>query len=374
LFPHLYVHIPFCTGKCHYCGFYSVVADDRYLKGAYPAVLACEWSPQVRAMFPETAGHIRTVYIGGGSPDTLGAEGLPRLAAILNAQFPLGEVEEWTVELNPSGVTPEMLDALLRMGATRVSVGVQSFNNDTLRRIGRRHSVQDVVHAVRRVQGLGFNNVGIDLIAGLPDVSDAEWKRTLEQALSLGLTHLSVYALSVEDNTPLARQVADGQCALPNDAAQLDALARAEEMLTGAGFGRYEISNYALPGFACKHNLGIWRGNDFLGLGPSAASRAGRWRWTNPRSLDEALPVKRERLSARDDALERVMFRLRLDEGFDPVAAAADYPVLNGVGDEWEKRLAGLSRQGVVERGGLRWRLTPRGREVCDAVIRAVFA
>jgi len=382
MFPHLYVHVPFCTGKCHYCGFYSVVTDDRCLKDSYTVVPACEWSSQVRAMFPETAGHIRTVYMGGGSPDALGAELLPRLAANLKARFPLGDVEEWTVEMNPSGVTSEMVDALLRMGATRVSIGAQSFCDDTLARIGRRHSAQDVVHAVRRVQGLGFSNVGIDLIAGLPGVSEAEWKRTLEQTLSLGLTHLSVYALSVEDNTPLARQVTDGQCVLPSDEAQLDALALAEERLTGAGFGRYEISNYALPGVECKHNLGIWRGNDYLGLGPSASSRARRWRWTNPSSLTAytetllqgaAWPVAREQLSERDDALERVMFRLRLREGFDPFAAVAEYPVLNGVGEAWEKRLEGLAHQGVVERGGSRWRLTARGREVCDAVIKTVF-
>ena len=371
MFPHLYIHVPFCTGKCHYCGFYSVVAEG----GAPRLAVPMHGGTPCATKHGETpCATVQTVYIGGGSPDVLGADGLSRLAENLKAKFPLDGVGEWTVEMNPSGVTPEIVDALLRMGVTRVSIGVQSFNDGTLARIERRHSAQDAVCAVRKVQDRGFNNVGIDLIAGLPGVSETEWKGTLEQALSLNLTHLSVYALSVEGNTTLAQQVAAGKCVLPTDEVQLDALALAEGMLASAGFGRYEISNYALPGFECRHNLGIWRGNDYLGLGPSAASRIGRWRWTNPSSLDETLPVKREQLDEMDDALERVMFMLRLGEGFDPFAAMERFPVLRGAGDEWEKRLAGLARQGVVERGGLSWRLTTRGREVCDAVIKTVFA
>jgi len=359
-FLHLYVHVPFCTGKCRYCGFYSVVA--RASSGWAPV----PWQEAV-------AARIQTVYIGGGSPDVLGAGGLSGLSGNLREMFPLDAVEEWTVELNPSGVAPEVLGALQRMGANRVSIGAQSFCDATLRRIGRRHSTEAVVRAVRMAQGHGFGNVGVDLIAGLPEVSEEEWRGTLSTTLSLGLTHVSVYALSVEADTPLAHEVAAGRCVLPGDDAQLDALATAEALLTGAGFGRYEISNYALPGFACKHNLGIWRGNDYLGLGPSAASRMGPLRWTNPSSLDASLPVEREPLDEMDDAVERVMFRLRLGEGFDPFAAAEAYPVLKPVADAWETRLEGLARQGVVERGGLSWRLTARGREVGDAVIGRVF-
>ncbi|MCL1921468.1 MAG: radical SAM family heme chaperone HemW [Kiritimatiellaeota bacterium] len=366
MFPHLYVHVPFCASKCRYCGFYSVAAGD-----------GADSVPRLTMPYPHgeaPCATVQTVYIGGGTPTVLGAEGLSRLADNLKAAFPLGEVEEWTVEMNPSGVTPEVLDALRRMGANRVSIGVQSFCDDTLRRTGRGHSAEDAVRAVRMAQRHGFGNVGIDLIAGLPGVTQDEWQGTLGRALSLSVAHLSVYALSVEDGTPLARQVADGQCVLPDDEAQLDALALAEEALTRAGLGRYEISNYALPGSECRHNLGIWRGNDFLGLGPSAASRIGRERWTNPRSLDKTLPVTREQLDETDDALERVMFMLRLHEGFDPFAAAKRFPVLAALADTWEARLERLAQQGAVERGGLRWRLTPRGREVCDMVIRELIA
>ena len=369
MFPHLYIHIPFCASKCRYCGFYSVVAEADAL-AAYPDALARELVQTDN--YPSL--HVQTVYMGGGSPSALGAEGLSRVAGRVGESFPLGEAEEWTVELNPSGVTPGLLGALRRMGANRVSMGVQSFCDGTLRRIGRGHSAEDAARSVRLAQEHGFGNVGIDLIAGLPGVSEEEWRGTLGRALSLDVTHVSVYALSVEDGTPLARQVAAGECALPGDEAQLDALAVAEEALTGAGFRRYEISNYARPGFECRHNLGVWRGNDYLGLGPSAASRIGQWRWTNPPRLADYLEtVKRERLDAREDAVERVMFMLRLDEGFDPFAAAARYPVLGPLADGWEQRLEGLARQGVVERGGARWRLTARGREVCDAVVREVF-
>jgi oxygen-independent coproporphyrinogen-3 oxidase len=188
----------------------------------------------------------------------------------------------------------------------------------------------------------GFDNTGIDLIAGLPGVSPDEWLQTLECAVSLGLKHLSVYALSLEPGTLLSQRASQG-LTIPDDDAQLAALEQAERVLSPAGFVRYELSNYALPGFECRHNLGVWRGNDYLGLGPAAASRIGYRRWTNTEDLAdyiEALaenrepPRTREQLSAGDDAVER---------------------------------------RGIAERGGRRWRLTERGREVCDAAIRELL-
>jgi len=150
-------------------------------------------------------------------------------------------------------------------------------------------------------------------------------------------------------------------------------------VLGQAGFVRYEISNYALPGFECRHNLSVWRGNDYLGLGPAAASRVGRSRWTNSEDLSEYIealtqkrniPCTRETLSEADDATERAIFALRLSEGIDPFADARRFPALRNSAERWEKRLEGLSHQGITERGGLRWRLTARGREVCDAILR----
>jgi len=373
--------VPFCESKCRYCGFYSVAADPR-LMALYPDLLIGEWS-QVRRFFPDDARPVfETVYIGGGTPAMLGAEGLANVVSRLETVVDLSAVEEWTVELNPASVSETLLERLRSLGVNRVSVGVQSLDDDTLARMGRRHTSAEAVRAVRMIQEQGFGNVGIDLIAGFPQVTGAMWHTTLEKALALDLVHVSVYALSVEEQTPLASHVARGECVLPGDEAQMDALAQAEELLTAAGFHRYEISNYAMPGFACRHNLGIWRGNDFLGLGPSAASRVGRRRWTQPARLSDyleailqgmPLQVDREVLTDVEDALERVMFCLRLEEGIDPFAVAACHPVLDEYVDRWEEQLEALARKGVVERGGRRWRLTGRGREVCDAVIRDLF-
>jgi len=377
---HLYIHVPFCDGKCHYCGFYSVMAEPR-LTSLYQGLPACELSQTLAAHPLATRDTVKTVYIGGGTPALLGQDGLRRLAESLAERLPLDAVEEWTVELNPASVSPDLLATLRDLGVNRLSVGVQSFSNDTLARIGRRHSAQTAFRAIRLAQDAGFENIGIDLIAGLPGVTPEEWQETLEYALSLRLVHLSVYALSLEPGTVLSRQAVEG-LSIPDDEAQLAALTQAEGTLSQAGFVRYEISNYALPGYECRHNLGVWRGNDFLGLGPAAASRIGRMRWTNSEDLAdyiEALAENRqpprtcETLDETDDAVERAVFALRLNEGIDPFELAARFSALADRAELWEERLEKLARLGVTERGGKRWRLTARGREVCDAAIRELF-
>jgi len=374
---HLYIHVPFCEGKCHYCGFFSVAAPPDLIE-RYSGLPAAEFACR-RAAFPEI-GHVapRTVYMGGGTPAMLGCDGIKRLADALFEHLAFDTVEEWTVELNPASATAAFLDTLAALGVTRISIGAQSFDDGTLLRIGRRHTAEATRAAVKRAQDTGFPNTGVDLIAGLPGVTPALWEATLNQTLALGLAHVSVYALTPEPGTPLAAGT------LPGDDAQLAALAQAEASLGQGGFSRYEISNYALPGRECRHNLGVWRGNDYLGLGPAAASRIGRRRWTNDADIHayvEALsvgappPCARETLDERDDATERALFALRLAEGIDPAADAQRFPSLGGDGlaDRWERTLAELARHGITERGGRRWRLTPRGREVCDAVLRELL-
>ncbi len=374
---HLYIHVPFCDGKCHYCGFYSIVAKPGVIS-LYSDLPACELGLLLEA-FPSLSHEpLRTVYMGGGTPAMLGPDGLKRLVDALSARLPLDAVEEWTVELNPASATPALLKTLRALGVNRISIGVQSFHDETLARIGRRHSAETACRVVRMAQDEGFSNVGIDLIAGLPGVTSEQWQATLERASTLFLKHISVYALSLEPGTLLAAQVAAG-LELPNDEAQLASLTQAEALLGETGFCRYEISNYALSGFECQHNLGIWRGDDYLGLGPAAASRVGLSRWTNSEDLAEyiealaqnkSLPGVREQMSEADDAIERTLFALRLSEGMDPFADAQRFPALRDKAEPWEQRLEELARQGITERGGRRWRLTTRGREVCDAVLR----
>ena len=373
---HLYIHTPFCNGKCAYCGFYSETADALSLS-RYPELPARELAGVCEALGLDLRP--KTLYLGGGTPSVLGADGIRRLAEAIRPFAPLSELEEFSVEVNPADASSALFSGLLRQGVTRISFGVQSFDDAVLRSLGRRHGVERICDAVREAREAGVADVGIDLIAGLPGVGESLWRKTLERAVRLDLQHLSVYALTLERGTPLAKRVAEGVVELPGEAETMDALLLAQARLEEAGFTRYEISNYARPGFACQHNLAVWRGADYLGLGPAAASRAGRLRWTNrpDRRRYESLLAEgafaegRETLSPEEDALERVLFRLRLAEGMDLDEVVSDYPVLVCRCERWRSVFNGLEREGIARKTGKsRWCLTSRGFEVCDAVIR----
>lgn len=369
----LYVHIPFCDGKCSYCSFYSVVPSP-LMTANYAGLPAAE--AMLRG-FHSTAP--RTVYFGGGTPGLLGSEGFAAItSAFASCGINLSKAEEWSVELNPSTVTDDLLRVMRYAGVNRISIGVQSFCDETLRRIGRRHTAEDAVRAVISARKAGFKDVGIDLIAGLPGVTDNEWERTLATALSLGLRHISVYSLILEEGTVLARDLETGKISLPETDAVMDTLLATEERLSAAGFERYEISNYAIPGYECRHNMAVWHGEDYLGLGPSASSRIGLLRRTNcadVRAYAEALSEKRvppadeEVLSEEDDAVERFIFALRLNEGVSPAEFASRMKSAQKYTAKWEKTLASLVDNEITEQtGNGRWRLTRRGREVADAV------
>lgn len=376
---HIYIHVPFCDGKCHYCGFYSIVAGQNMI-ALYGSLPGRELD-LLMASHPGAVSAPTTLYIGGGTPSMLGIDGLRGLSQSIRERIPLDALEEWTVELNPTSVTPQLLSALREIGVNRLSIGAQSFDDATLVRIGRRHDAQAVVRAIHAARQAGFTNLGIDLIAGLPGVTPELWRMTLDRALELELQHLSVYALSVEPGTCLAAQTAEGMI-LPTDEDQLVDLAQAEVALSRAGFVRYEISNYAQPGFECQHNLAVWRGKDYVGLGPAAASRLKDRRWTNSEDLSEYIealngdrppPCRSETMNAADDAEERVLFALRLAEGVDLTEAVRSYPALACRVATWESNLDGLSRHGITEKRAGRWRLTSRGREVCDAVLKELL-
>jgi oxygen-independent coproporphyrinogen-3 oxidase len=374
---HLYVHVPFCDGTCVYCGFYSVpgTAASRAAYAPLPGRELRAWLYTNGVLRPAA---VRTVYVGGGSPGALGETGLRALLEGLAERVEGAAVEEWTVELNPATLSAGVPAVLARSGVNRVSLGVQAFDDGVLRDLGRRHTAADAERALETLRRAGIANLGLDLIAGLPGVSPGGWREALDRAAGLDPSHISVYALTVEPGTPLANQASRG-VVLPDEEAQLEALRTAEERLTAAGYERYEISNYARPGFACRHNLSCWRGEDFLGLGPAAASRCGPRRWTNRPDVDAYMaavlegrrpPRDEETRTDMEDASERFVFGLRLAEGADPDThlPAAEREQTRAA------RVRGLERAvrwGAVERAPTgHWRLTPRGREAADAVMR----
>ncbi|MEI6210266.1 MAG: radical SAM family heme chaperone HemW [bacterium] len=375
---HLYVHVPFCDGKCYYCGFYSGPVEEE-ARQAFAQMPGHELRMLAEAGATLPLGAPRTIYFGGGTPAMLGEGGLREMVSGLREVVSFADVAEWTLELNPAGVTRASAAAWRDLGVNRVSIGAQCFDDEVLRRLGRRNTVQDVVHAVEAVRAAGFVNIGLDLIAGLPGVSPERWRTSLEHVLALDVPHVSVYALNVEAGTPLAEAAEAGTVVLPDAEVQLAALAEAEEMLGAAGLARYEISNYARPGHECLHNLACWRGEDYIGLGPSASSRAGLWRWTNQADLsgyargllDGRLPPREaEEMEPQADAEERLVFGMRLMEGVHPAAFAGRYPAAAPRVAEWQATLMRLERQELTMRtkdGS--WRLTARGREVADAVV-----
>ena len=359
----LYVHVPWCRSKCRYCAFYSEATEPR--TEAFAEACAAE----LRARAPEGFAPA-AVYVGGGTPSILGAAGVSALCRALRDAADLSAVREWTFEANPDSATPAVLDAMLVGGATRLSLGAQSFDDAMLRFLGRPHDAAAIRRAVSDARAAGFASVGIDLIAGIPSLSPESWRRTLDEAVALGCDHVSVYALTVELGTPLAEDVAAGRVQMPADDAVMDALEEAERVLGAEGLARYEISNYAHPGRECLYNLSVWRGEDYLGIGPSASSRLGLERRTNGVLQGAALSAPTiERLTPREDRLERFLTGLRIAEGADPARVGAeDAPRI-------EAAFHRLDAQGLVERvgGTTHWRLTARGREVADGVARELL-
>ena len=352
----LYVHFPFCRRKCAYCALRSragVSASDRarYVQRLVDAIRA---RPHARPW--------RTVYFGGGTP------ALCDLVPLFDVILPdLATDAEFTVELHPADVMPSLLSTLRAGGVNRISVGVQSFNDTTLAAMGRLHTVSDAVRAFDAVHA-AFPNSGFDLIAGYPGA--APLCDTLPAMLErLSPAHVSLYSLIREPQTLLDRDVRRGHLVLPSDDAALGEVAAAADILSAAGLERYEISNYARPGRACRHNLAVWHGEDYIGLGDGAHGREGL-----DRTVWEGDVCTRETLTPKADALEREIFALRTSEGFDPAAAVRRHPALAPCLDAWQRELDFSVSQGLAVHRGTAYSLTPRGTEVCDAVLETLYA
>lgn len=317
--PGLYVHTPFCKTKCPYCGF-SSVTDASLVDGWLGAVLR-------EAMMYPGFGLFDSLYIGGGTPSLLDDRQMAELVSGLGAVLDFAGGTELTVEMNPDDVTREKLGFLRSLGVNRVSLGVQSFSEDEVRFLGRRHTARQAVSAAEAVAGAGFREFSIDLMYGLPGQSIEAWHGTLHKALSFGPGHLSCYQLTVEGNTPFARMAKEGKFAMPDDALQADLFISTSEYLTCAGFIHYEVSNFARGAErVARHNVKYWQHTPYLGLGPSAHSFAGRRRWWNVRDAARYVETVRrgrvpsegsEELSSGQMNLEKFLFGFRTMWGAD---------------------------------------------------------
>jgi putative oxygen-independent coproporphyrinogen III oxidase len=360
----LYVHIPFCLTRCGYCDF-NAYAGLGHLAAPYVDALRRE----ARLAAGDWKGvRFATIFFGGGTPTTLSSETIGMLIDSFQAQFDFLPDPEITCEANPDTVDVESLVGLRRAGVTRLSLGVQSFDADVLDSLQRVHSADSARRAYRAARAAGFDNLNLDLIYGAEGETLQSWRRTLGEAVSLRPEHLSCYALTVEPNTMLGRQVAAGVTRAPDPDGQADMYELACQVLGTAGYGHYEVSNWALPGRECVHNLGYWEGRPYLGLGAGAHSFRSDRRWWNlrpPHQYIESLEAGRlpvggeERLGGPDAGLEALLLGLRLNRGIPGSWIPAE------VADD-------LIGRGLARVRGERFALTDQGMLLASEVVLAV--
>jgi len=318
--PGLYVHIPFCVSECRYCDFFSVPRLENIPE--FLTALGREM-----ALCREVFESFDTLYLGGGTPSVLHADQLALLFAHLRRNFSIRDEAEVTLEANPADLSPPFLEALRSLGISRLNIGVQSFDEDVLNFLGRRHTGDQALQAIDSALQAGFENFGIDLIYGIPGQSRHAWRKTLEQAASLSIPHLSCYQLTVEPDTPLGRAYRSGAFELSASDELFEWFMETSEFLEASGYVHYEVSNFSRSdALRSRHNSKYWQHVPYLGLGPAAHSFDGQRRWWNVRSLEAylrqldagQLPVESgEILTAEELQLESLFLGFRTKAGID---------------------------------------------------------
>jgi putative oxygen-independent coproporphyrinogen III oxidase len=373
----VYLHVPFCAVRCGYCDFNTYTASELG-GGADQAAFAGTALGELRLareVLGDAVPAAATVFVGGGTPTLLDTEDLGRLLRGVRDTFGVTPDAEVTTEANPDSVTPESLQRLRDAGFTRVSFGMQSAVPHVLATLDRTHDPRRVPDAVRWARAAGLD-VSLDLIYGTPGESMADWRASVDAALACEPDHVSAYALVVEPGTRMAARVRRGELTMPDDDDEADKYELADDVLTAAGLGWYEVSNWSTSDRTrCRHNVGYWAGGDWWGIGPGAHSHVGGVRWWNvkhPRAYAERLargasPAHAREVLDHDQALaERVLLQVRLVDGL-------DLGVLEPVG---RRAVAGLVADGLLDgRRALAGRgvLTRRGRLLADTVVRALL-
>ncbi len=305
----IYVHIPFCVSRCAYCDFYSTTCLDK--RHEYVEAVINEWHERQDYLQGEA---VQTIYLGGGTPSVLEIEDIQKLLTAL----PLTTAQEITLEANPGDLNEAKLRAIRALGVNRLSIGIQCFDDKMLQRIGRRHTRQQAIEAVQMAQQVGFDNLSIDLIYGLPDQTLDEWKEQVTIALNLGVQHISTYCLTIEPSTTLGQQFEAGiieEVDENTENSMFDYICQAAQ---AKGYEHYEISNFALPNYKSQHNSSYWNGTKYIGLGAGAHSYDGHSRQWNKPDLEQYLrsrEVEREQLSELDRYNETIMLSLRTSQG-----------------------------------------------------------
>ena len=367
----LYVHIPFCRRRCHFCAFYLEIARSDRMALFHSALI--QEILLYRRQEPLDGRALQSIYFGGGTPTSLPADMLAALLTLIRTTWPTDSTAEVTVEAHPSSVTVSDLTTLADAGFNRISFGAESMEDKDFASIGRFGQVQDTAVAVQAARRAGFRNINLDLMYGLPGQSLHDWIHTLESLMTLAPSHISCYALTIEEGTRLAQDIARNLVMPPDEMLQVDMESAAECFLTGEGFSRYELSNYAKPDYACRHNLLYWTGGEYIGLGPSAQSYFHGIRFGNVADLEayaaclnnNRLPItERTILSASERQRDALVFGLRLLRGVPRKAIPAA---------ERDHQISELIAKGLLEADHDRVRLTSLGRRYADTVAEQLF-
>ena len=370
----IYIHIPFCARKCLYCDFASGPGDANQI-AYYMRVLQKE----IRSFSAiSTLYQVQTVFFGGGTPSFVAPHYIEQLLQLLRSQFDLAADAEISLEANPGTLDEEKLNTYRRAGVNRLSLGLQSVHEEDLKCLGRIHSYEDFLYGYRIARRAGFRHINVDLMSGLPRQSLASWKESLAKVADLEPEHISAYSLIVEEGTPFYEQYGEGlgRLALPGEELDREMYHFTKEFLASRGYQRYEISNYAKPGYACRHNMTYWTLGDYLGFGQAAASYLERRRFSNPEGTEEYWQAARTSyqrfrqtpISSEKEQMEEYMFLgLRTAGGVSredfKKRFGKDFP------PRYDERLLDFYRQGLMVQEKGRITLTDRGIDVSNVVL-----
>jgi oxygen-independent coproporphyrinogen-3 oxidase len=367
--PGLYIHVPFCVRKCLYCDFVSVPIEKNLVE-KYLSALEKEVKLRCRNLRPVT------IYIGGGTPTALPEKDLQTLLRIITANLNLSQITEFTVEANPGTLSQKKVKILKNAGVNRVSVGAQSFNNSALKTLGRIHTPQQTVQSVEILRKSDFQNINLDLIFSVPGTTPKLWEKDLQCAVSLKPRHISTYCLTYEKGTVLAQKSRTGSIDPVPEKEEAAMYKTAIKILSDAGYRQYEISNFAIPSFECRHNLDTWNYREYIGLGPGAVSFIAGRRMRNGSDILKyceltenrgSAATRSEHLTGKRKAGEVVMLALRTISGI----TESEFAQRTGLSltAEFAKEIKDLSEQKLVSFSRGRLRLTKRALLFADSVL-----
>lgn len=356
----LYLHFPFCQQKCFYCDFVSL-SNQEHLIGEYCEALVKEIELYTKKM---GALSIETIYLGGGTPSIVDVENLSKVFAAIKNNFTLAPNAEITIEANPDSVTKEKLQTYINIGINRLSMGVQAWQNDLLKLIGRTYEIEVLEQAYQWAREAGFTNINLDLIFALPTQTKTQWQESLTKVIALQPEHIACYSLEWDNNSIFANKLRQGRMQTASDQLDRQMYHLACQDLKKAGYEQYEISNFAKPGFACQHNADFWTSKDYLGLGVAAVSKVGNQVWENQKSLklyckklsEGKLAIeKTDVLSKEDELASFISLALRTNKGIDKKNLK-------------EERIKGLINNKLVKENDGFISLTDKGKDILNQI------